>query len=171
MALRTLGMLHARGWVHGDVNPGNLLIDEKRLFLIDFGACRRVGESVVDMWPMGRHRYMAPEHLYVRRRRRFEPSLDLHQVACLILHMLSGEEPFRAATRREDYATEYLRNLRVWMERPAVVKLKQYRHLWRQAVAPADLWPILRNALEPNARLRLADASAMATLLEKLGND
>lgn len=62
-ALRALSALHARGVVHGDIKPSNLMIDHrKRIKVGDFGLARRVSHdegSVI----RGTAKYMAPETL------------------------------------------------------------------------------------------------------------
>jgi serine/threonine protein kinase len=40
--------LHALGLVHNDINPSNIMLDGDEGIIIDFGSCRRVGESVED---------------------------------------------------------------------------------------------------------------------------
>lgn len=61
--LRALSALHARGLVHGDIKPSNLMIDHrKRVKVGDFGLARRVSHddgSVI----RGTAKYMAPETL------------------------------------------------------------------------------------------------------------
>jgi tRNA A-37 threonylcarbamoyl transferase component Bud32 len=34
--------------VHNDINPSNIMLDGDEGIIIDFGSCRRVGESVED---------------------------------------------------------------------------------------------------------------------------
>ncbi|HVJ68955.1 MAG TPA: serine/threonine-protein kinase [Caulifigura sp.] len=62
-SLRALSALHARGLVHGDIKPSNLMIDHrKRIKVGDFGLARRVSHddgSVI----RGTAKYMAPETL------------------------------------------------------------------------------------------------------------
>lgn len=41
--------LHSLGLVHNDINPSNIMIDNHRAIIIDFGSCRRVGESLEDV--------------------------------------------------------------------------------------------------------------------------
>ena len=38
--------LHSLGLVHNDINPSNIMIDEDRAIIIDFGSCRKLGESL-----------------------------------------------------------------------------------------------------------------------------
>ncbi|KGO77390.1 hypothetical protein PITC_047630 [Penicillium italicum] len=40
--------LHSLGLVHNDINPSNIMIDNRRAIIIDFGSCRRLGESLED---------------------------------------------------------------------------------------------------------------------------
>ncbi len=56
--------LHANGWIHGDINPGNLVVDPRpagdRTVLIDLGVARPIGEAGT---VRGTHAYMAPEQV------------------------------------------------------------------------------------------------------------
>jgi serine/threonine protein kinase len=44
-----LDHLHALGLVHNDINPMNIMLDGDKAVIIDFGSCRRVGESLEDV--------------------------------------------------------------------------------------------------------------------------
>ncbi|KAJ5135137.1 uncharacterized protein N7515_004415 [Penicillium bovifimosum] len=41
--------LHSLGWVHNDINPSNIMIENHRAIIIDFGSCRRLGDSLEDV--------------------------------------------------------------------------------------------------------------------------
>ncbi|KAJ5162923.1 uncharacterized protein N7500_004753 [Penicillium coprophilum] len=41
--------LHSLGLVHNDINPSNIMIDSHRAIIIDFGSCRKIGESLEDV--------------------------------------------------------------------------------------------------------------------------
>lgn len=43
---RGIKHLHALGWVHNDINPSNIMLDGDEAVIIDFGSCRRAGESL-----------------------------------------------------------------------------------------------------------------------------
>lgn len=59
--LRALKYLHSQGIVHGDVKPGNLMIDaRKRIKIGDFGLARRVSDEDGSLLK-GTTKYMAPE--------------------------------------------------------------------------------------------------------------
>jgi len=59
--LRALKYLHARGIIHGDIKPGNMMIDARRRVKIgDFGLARRVSDDEGSLLK-GTTKYMAPE--------------------------------------------------------------------------------------------------------------
>lgn len=59
--LRALKYLHAQGIIHGDVKPGNLMLDQrKRVKLGDFGLARRASDESGSLIK-GSTKYMAPE--------------------------------------------------------------------------------------------------------------
>ena len=59
--LRALKYLHARGIVHGDIKPSNMMIDaRKRVKIGDFGLARRVSNADGSLLK-GTTKYMAPE--------------------------------------------------------------------------------------------------------------
>lgn len=59
--LRALKYLHSRGVVHGDIKPGNMMIDSrKRIKIGDFGLARRVSDDEGSLLK-GTTKYMAPE--------------------------------------------------------------------------------------------------------------
>ncbi|OQE13352.1 hypothetical protein PENFLA_c049G09928 [Penicillium flavigenum] len=41
--------LHALGLVHNDLNPSNIMVADDRAVIIDFGSCRKIGESLEDV--------------------------------------------------------------------------------------------------------------------------
>ena len=61
--VEALSGVHGRGWLHLDINPGNIMLGPEGCALVDFGAARPMGQSPTWTWPLGRHRFMAPEQL------------------------------------------------------------------------------------------------------------
>ena len=95
---RALEYTHARGIVHLDVKPANVIIDEyDRCKLGDFGCAQRIGECDNEFTPSpsitGTTVYRAPELL-----RGFIPqvSADMYSVGILLWSMLMRETPYGA---------------------------------------------------------------------------
>ena len=84
--------LHANGWVHGDINPSNLVVDpqpeEDRVVLIDLGIARPIGEGGT---PRGTHAYMAPEQV---RGEAWTPATDVFALGVLLWELSAGERLF-----------------------------------------------------------------------------
>ncbi|MBM6402409.1 serine/threonine-protein kinase [Phycicoccus sonneratiae] len=84
-----LGRLHAAGVVHGDVSPGNVLLDlDGRPVLADLGVGRVLGEAPTAVW--GTPGHLAPEVLMGA-----EPSAasDVYALGALGWLCLAGEVP------------------------------------------------------------------------------
>lgn len=78
--------------VHGDFHPGNVLVDEDRLHIVDFDDAR-TGPAVQDLWMFF--------------------SGDRHEQAGQLAALLEGYEEFRRFDARELHLVEALRTLRI----------------------------------------------------------
>ena len=92
-----LSEIHARGVVHGDPSPTNILMttdEEPRALFLDFGLSRlAVGEtSEADGAFAGTLAYAAPE-LAVSGGRASSFASDVFAVAAVLVHHISGEAP------------------------------------------------------------------------------
>src|SRR5437870_5314431 len=98
-----LDFAHARGLVHRDVKPSNVLLDAKEhVYLADFGLTKRVGEGrTVEPGLFGTIDYVAPEQI---RGEQVDGRADVYALGCLLYECLAGEPPFR---RGSDAATLY----------------------------------------------------------------
>ncbi len=93
---RALDYLHARGIVHGDVKPGNVLVDdiEERLVLLDFGVSRALGESMGSR-VVGSPSYMAPELITGGQ---VDGRTDLYALGISLYQLVTGTVPFRGTS-------------------------------------------------------------------------
>lgn len=103
--LRALDYLHGRGFVHGDVKPLNVLVDEAtdRLVLLDFGVSRALGAMSPEF--EGSPDYMAPEVIHGMAA---DGRSDLYSLGCSIHMLLRGEPPFYRPTTRETFLAHLL---------------------------------------------------------------
>ncbi len=141
-ALTGLDYAHQRQIVHGDVSPGNLIVDRSGTTkLIDFGLAMRVGETGVSGTPA----YLSPE---VASGEPVTPASDVYSAAAVLFHLLSGHPVFR--------------------DTDPVSVIRAHRN----EVAPAlegygeRLKDLIARALEKEPALRPADADAFLTELE-----
>jgi serine/threonine protein kinase, bacterial len=92
-----LDAAHARGLLHMDVKPANVLLaagegGRDHAYLTDFGlAIRADGDARLDDGRFGGSAdYVAPEQIEGRP----EPRSDLYSLACVLFECLTGEPPF-----------------------------------------------------------------------------
>ncbi|MBX4959766.1 AAA family ATPase [Rhizobium lentis] len=103
---RAVGGLHARGVIHKDINPANILIDQTtdETWLTGFGIASRIHRernipappgSIVGTLP-----YMAPEQTG-RMNRSIDSRSDLYSLGVTFYEMLTGSLPFIASDPAE----------------------------------------------------------------------
>jgi serine/threonine protein kinase len=95
---------HARGVVHRDIKPDNILLAGGRAFLLDFGYANAPALLSVELAAaeaqvaFGTPDYMSPEQVTGRRAEDWRS--DLFSLACVLHESLAGRPPFAAATAR-----------------------------------------------------------------------
>jgi serine/threonine protein kinase len=128
--------LHASGWIHGDINPGNLLVEPRpngdRVVLADLGVARAIGQAGS---VRGTHAYMAPEQV---RGEAWMPATDVFALGVVLWELIAGERLFHRGPH--------------WLSQAAVVEapVPPLPDLALDAIAQAAL------AKDPAARIQTA---------------
>jgi serine/threonine protein kinase len=91
----TLAYVHASGFIHRDVKPGNVLISpDDRVLLADFGIARLLqnAPAATDTGTMlGTAAYLAPEQV---RGDPLTPAADVYSLGLVLLEALTGERAY-----------------------------------------------------------------------------
>jgi serine/threonine protein kinase len=95
---RTLAAVHARGVVHCDVKPSNLLFRGHDVRVIDFGIARYTGERRGDATVQCSRGWAAPEQL---RTGPATPAMDVFAWGCLLAQLAGGRHPYASRTEQE----------------------------------------------------------------------
>ncbi len=87
-----LGYAHAKGVVHCDIKPGNVMVDRGgQIYLTDFGIARHAESATTTIAGAGTPAYMAPEQI---RAEPVTPATDVYSLGVLLFEMLTGQRPF-----------------------------------------------------------------------------
>ena len=92
-----LGSAHALQIIHRDLKPSNVILNEKRLKILDFGVAK-IGDDVrltQTGFAVGSPLYMSPEQLQGLA---IDGRSDLYAVGILAFALLAGYEPFHGET-------------------------------------------------------------------------
>ncbi|HUJ58547.1 MAG TPA: serine/threonine-protein kinase [Kofleriaceae bacterium] len=135
--------LHAHGYVHGDINPGNLVVevepDGDRAVLIDLGVARPIGQGGA---VRGTHAYMAPEQV---RGEAWSRATDVFAIGVVLWELIAGRRLFHRGPP--------------WLSMAAVIEADV------PALADPALDAIARTALAKQAADRTATADELARQL------
>jgi len=153
-----LDFAHARGVVHRDVKPGNILLQAGHAVVADFGIARAIDaagggpsamttESVV-----GTPVYMSPEQC--RGDGQVDGRSDIYSLGCVLYEMLGGAPPFEANTPQAVSVAHC--SLPV----PPLVE--------RRPGLPVSVQKVVAKALEKSPAARFATAGELRRELERV---
>lgn len=153
----TVGSAHARGFVHGDLKPSNVLVDHHdRAWVIDWGLARRDGRSVAN-FPAGTITgtlgWMAPEQARGEVHA-LSPETDVWALGCMLWCLLHGEPP----GLHDDLVVAIRSAVRARRVGPPPADLPQ---------AERGLWRIAAACLEPTVGARLACGTVVHDILQR----
>ncbi len=147
-----LAYAHARGLVHRDVKPANLLFDEEgRVRVADFGVARALASAAMTEpigTVVGTARYVSPEQAQGAP---LDGRSDVYSLALVLYEAVTGGPPFRGET------SAAMLHARIGAALPAATALGPLREVLTGAAAPAT-------AERP-------DAADLARQLERLADD
>ncbi|HTR50518.1 MAG TPA: serine/threonine-protein kinase [Kofleriaceae bacterium] len=138
--------LHAQGFVHGDLNPSNLLVEARpagdRVVVVDLGVARAIGEAGT---VRGTHAYMAPEQV---KGGAWTPATDVFALGVVLWELIAAQRLFHRGPP--------------WLSMAAVVEDDV------PPLADAALDRIARAALAKEPGARTATAAELAAMLRAL---
>ena len=145
-----LAYAHARGVIHRDIKPGNILLHGSHALVADFGVAKAISAALPHSGTtsagiaIGTPAYMAPEQLAA------DPAadhrVDIYAVGLLAYELLTGDSPFAGQSPAQTMAAQLTR-----VPTPLAEILPD---------VPADLSDVLMRALakDPGDRQPTADA-------------
>ncbi|HWN44274.1 MAG TPA: serine/threonine-protein kinase, partial [Thermoanaerobaculia bacterium] len=92
-----LAAAHARGIIHRDVHPGNILVSDGLVKIVDFGVARLTDQTRItqDGVAVGTLAYAAPEQVCGEE---VGPASDLWSLGVVLYEAIAGRLPFRASS-------------------------------------------------------------------------
>ena len=147
---RALAAAHARGLIHRDIKPGNvMLLPDGGVKVVDFGIARAAGSDTLTHTGvvLGSTAYLSPEQAGGQP---VDERADLYSLGCVLYEMLTGHVPFSADT---PIAT-------------------MYRHVNEDAAPPSTIAPVqseledvVLRCLEKDPKRRFASAAELEAAL------
>lgn len=154
-----LGYAHARGVIHRDIKPGNVLMSGRHAVVTDFGVAKAISDSIPATAAMtrsgmvvGSPAYMAPEQLAGDPNA--DHRVDIYAAGLLGYELLTGHTPFASASPQETMAAQLTRT-------PAPIESV------RRDV-PAALSALIMRCLAKKPEDRFRDAAELLAALDAI---
>ena len=148
-----LGFAHARGIVHRDVKPENIMLHEGEAMVADFGIAlvlTAANDRITERgYVVGTPAYMSPEQSLSESD--VDARSDIYSLACVLYEMLAGEPPYTAP------------NAQALLAKRLVDPVPSVRRV--RAAVPANVDQALVKALAKTAADRFVSVSAFADAL------
>lgn len=154
-----LNYAHSLGYVHCDVKPANIMIDnDGQIYITDFGIAREVDATTSTMVGFGAPAYMSPEQI---RGDDPTPGMDIYSLGITLYEMLAGgRRPFTGESAQiTGTASQKVRWEQVKLKPPSP-------RLYNPAIPPA-LEAVVMRCLEKKPVNRYHDARVMLSDLSK----
>jgi serine/threonine protein kinase/tetratricopeptide (TPR) repeat protein len=150
-----LSAAHARGIIHRDIKPGNILLVGGHAVVTDFGIARAAsdvgGERLTGTGvSLGTPQYMSPEQATASE---VDGRTDIYSLGCVVYEMLAGTPPFSGATAQAVMARHSLEAVpHIRTVRSAVPEAVERVVLRALAKVPADRYPTAQEFSDALAR-------------------
>jgi serine/threonine protein kinase/Flp pilus assembly protein TadD len=159
---RALAFAHARGVIHRDIKPGNILLSDRTAVVTDFGIAKALGAARIAREDgmgddvsrtgivLGTPAYMAPEQAAADPK--VDHRADLYSFGCMAYELFAGTPPFTADAQHEIIAAHFREKPRVLTDvRPDV---------------PTDVARLIAACLEKNPARRPQSAGDLLLALD-----
>ena len=150
----SLDAAHAKGVIHRDIKPGNILFDQYgNAFLSDFGIARiteHAGTTITGNSIVGTPAYMSPEQ--VQGDKELDGRSDIYSLGIILYQMLTGKLPYDSDTQAK------LMMMHILDPIPKVTDLNPG--------IPSTCDEVIAHALAKKPEDRYSAASEMANALE-----
>lgn len=105
-----LEYFHQQNWVHRDLKPDNILVNDEELKLIDFAIAQRPKTGLAKLFSLkgkvqGTRSYMSPEQI---RAEPIDCRADIYSFGCTVFELISGKPPYTASDSN-DLLNKHLR--------------------------------------------------------------
>jgi serine/threonine-protein kinase len=151
-----LAYAHAKGVVHRDIKPDNILLEGDQVLVADFGVARAVSEMHEKLTAtgmvVGTPVYMSPEQ--ASGEKEIDGRTDQYALASILYEMVSGEAPFKGPTPTATLLRRFAgppRPLRPVIDVPEVVEQAIFRALEKDPAARYATVDDFLHALEGKA--------------------